>query len=339
MKTDPHRLALLSVLAAATALPACDRQQEPAAPAAAPAASAPVAAAPAGPIISPTQVAAPTEAQRAAGAELATKGSGSIAACNTCHGAAGEGQAAAGFPRLAGQAGAYLRHELESYANGTRKNAVMEPIATAMTSEQRAAAAVYYASLPPNAAAVPSGVAVPARDRGSVLATIGDSARGVQACANCHGPGGIGSGELYPYLASQHPGYLSATMGAWRDGTRNNDPSGQMPVITRSLAPQDVAALAAYYGALPPRDKPMDAERMAAPGFAPAPAVSSGPRTEVSGAGATTAPAAAAGGAGITQGSATTGGAQGPGGGGGTGPTSTGDPAAASSAPAASGAR
>lgn len=339
MKTDPHCLACLSVLAAATALAACGRKEEPAAPAAAPAASAPVAAAPAGPIIPPTQVAAPTEPQRASGAELATKGSGNIAACSTCHGASGEGQTAAGFPRLAGQASAYLRHELESYANGTRKNAVMEPIATAITPELRAAAAAYYASLPPNAAAAPSGVAVPARGRASVLATIGDSVRGVQACANCHGPGGIGSGDLYPYLASQHPGYLSATMGAWRDGTRNNDPSGQMPVIAKALAPEDVAALAAYYGALPPRGQPMDAERMATASFAPASAVSSGPRSEVAGAGATTAPAAAAGGAGITQGSATTGGAQGPGGGGGTGPTSAGNPAAASSTPAASGAR
>jgi cytochrome c553 len=338
MKNATHRLACLSVLAAATALAACGRKEQPAAPAAAPPASAPVAAAPAGPIIAPTQVAAPTEAQRASGAELAAKGSGNIAACSTCHGASGEGQTAAGFPRLAGQASAYLRHELESYASGTRNNAIMQPFAKAMTPEQRAAAAAYYASLSPNAAAVPSGLAVPGRDRASVLATIGDSAKGVQACANCHGPGGIGSGELNPYLAGQHPGYLSATLGAWRDGTRNNDPSGQMPVIAKALAPEDVAALAAYYGALPPRSQAMDAERMAAPGSASAPAVSSGPRTEVSGAAATTAPAAAAGGAGITQGSATTGGAQGPGGGG-TGPTSTGNPAAASTPPAASGRR
>lgn len=337
MKTDPNRLAWLAVLAAASALAACGRNEEPAA--AVPAAGAPAAAAPTGPVIPPTQVAAPTEAQRATGAELAAKGSGSIAACSTCHGAAGEGQAAAGFPRLAGQAGAYLRHELESYADGTRRNPVMEPIAKAMTAEQRAAAAVHYASLPPGAALVPSRPAVPAGDRASVLATVGDSARGVQACVNCHGPGGIGSGDLNPYLAGQHPGYLGATMDAWRDGTRNNDPSGQMQVIAAALAPQDVAALAAYYGALPPRGRPMDDERMAAPGFTPMPAVSSGPRTEVAGAGASTTPAAAAGGAGITQGSGTTGGAQGPGGGGGTGPTSTGNPAAEPSAPAASGAR
>ncbi|MDB5858483.1 MAG: hypothetical protein JWQ76_2172, partial [Ramlibacter sp.] len=276
----------------------------------------------AGPIIPPVQVAAPTEAQRAAGAELAAKGSGAIAACNTCHGAQGEGQMAAGFPRLAGQSSAYLRHELESYANGTRKNDVMEPIATALTEDLRTAVSVHFASLPPNGGPVPTGP-VPARDRGTVLSTVGDSARGVQACANCHGPGGIGSGDLYPYLAGQHPGYLSATLGAWRDGRRNNDPSGQMPVIAKALAPEDVAAVSAYYGALPPRSSPIDAERMAAPGFAPASAVSSGPQTQVSGAAASTAPAAAAGGAGITQGAATTGGSQA-----GTGPSSTGNPAA-----------
>jgi hypothetical protein len=96
-----------------------------------------------------------------------------------------------------------------------------------------------------------------------------------------------------------------------------------MPVIAKALAPEDVAAVSAYYGALPPRSRPIDAERMAAPSFAPASAVSSGPQTQVSGAGASTAPAAAAGGAGITQGAATTGGAQA-----GTGPSSTGNPAA-----------
>src|SRR5205085_2439114 len=111
--------------------------------------------------------------------------------------------------------------------------------------------------------------------------TVGDNAKGVQACANCHGPGGMGTGELYPYLAGQHPNYLTATLGAWRDGTRNDDPSGQMPQIAKSLAPEDIAAVAAYYAGQAPRGGAIDAETMAAVGplaAASGPAVSSGPR-------------------------------------------------------------
>jgi cytochrome c553 len=362
MKTEPHRLLLAAALVAAVSLAACGRKETapapaPAAPASAPAAAAP--AAPAGPIIPPMQVAAATEAQRSAGATLAAQGAGSAAACNGCHGAQGEGMAATGFPRIAGQSRSYLQHELESYASGARKHPVMQPIAAAMSPEQRAAAAVYFASLSPDGTPV-AGAATPAASgasgptptvaaapaaapsapaaakassgRGSLLANVGDNAKGIQACANCHGPGGMGSGELYPYLAGQHAGYLSATLGAWRDGSRANDPSGQMPVIANLLSPEDVAAVSAYYAAQMPRATPVGGERMALPAGATGPAVVSGPQAQQAGAGA-----AAAGGASTEQGAATTGGAQGPGGGGGTGPASTGNPQAGVTAGAAGG--
>jgi cytochrome c553 len=153
---------------------------------------------------------------------------------------------------------------------------------------------------------------------------VGDNGKGVQACANCHGPGGTGSGALYPYLAGQAPSYLTSALGAWRDGTRNNDPSGQMPIIAKGLAPEDISALAAYYGAQPPRLLAIDAEHMAATGplAAANPAtITSGPQQATPGPGGS--PAA---GTGTEQGAPLTGGSQAPGGGGGTGSASTGAP-------------
>ena len=80
----------------------------------------------------------------------------------------------------------------------------------------------------------------------------GDESKLVQACDNCHGPEGVGEGSGYPALAGQHAGYLAAALAAWRDGTRHNDPSGQMPVIAKSLADADVQAVAAFYAQLSP---------------------------------------------------------------------------------------
>jgi cytochrome c553 len=321
MKGRTHSLLLLAALAAGVGLTACGRNETPApAPAPAPApvaaASAP-AAAPAGPIIAPTAAIVPTDAQRSTGATLAAQGGGgSVPACNGCHGAQGEGIAASGFPRLAGQSYAYLAHELESYADGSRKHPIMQPIAAAMNGDQRLAAAAYFSGLSPDGSSAPGAAA--AGGKAPQLASLGDNARGIQGCVNCHGPGGIGSSELYPYLAGQHAAYIAAALGAWADGTRNNDPSGQMPVIAKALSADEIKSLAAYYAGQPARNLPIAGERLAAVGFTPAPAVSSGPQ-------APTPPAGTAG-QGPEQGAATAGAqAQGPGG---TGTASNGAPTA-----------
>ena len=359
MKRAVH---LLALFVAAATLAGCNRHEEATAPAPAPAASSATASAsapapaPAGPVIAPVAATEPTDAQRTTGQQIAAQGGGgAVAACNSCHGAQGEGNAGGGFPRIAGQSYAYLAHELDTYANGTRKHPVMQPIAAAMTEDQRKAAAAYFASLNPNgtstaAAGAASGAAsgtmsgaasatksagagtsAGAGGRGAQLANVGDNSQGVQACANCHGPGGIGSGELYPYLAGQHANYLMATLGAWRDGTRANDPSGQMPLIAQGLTQQDVAAIAAYYAGQPPRATSIDAEHMAAIGpvaAASAAAITSGPQTQPSG-GEGGSPAA---GTGTESGSPSTGGSQGAGVPGGTGPASTGAPQQGASA-------
>jgi cytochrome c553 len=67
-----------------------------------------------------------------------------VAACNSCHGADGNATQAPTFPRLAGQYPEYLVYALESYKNGTRKNAVMMPLASALSRKDMEDLATFY---------------------------------------------------------------------------------------------------------------------------------------------------------------------------------------------------
>lgn len=70
-----------------------------------------------------------------------------LPACMACHGAAGAGNPAAGYPALSGQYAGYVEAQLKAFAAGERKNAIMEPIANAMTPAQMKAVAQYVQGL------------------------------------------------------------------------------------------------------------------------------------------------------------------------------------------------
>jgi cytochrome c553 len=261
-----------------------------------------------------TLAVAPARAQQPAdaGKQIANNGTpDGVAACASCHGAKGEGNAASNFPRIAGQSQSYLARQLTSFANGSRGNPVMSAIVQKLTPQQIGAVSAYYAQL--DAPATPSAGAPAAQQkRGQTLATIGDNAIGVQACANCHGPGGSGEAPNYPYLAGQHAAYLKASLAAWKNGSRKNDPSQQMPMIARRLSDSDIAAVSAYFAAQP-APKSLDQRVVIPQGSAARPV-----------AGAAQSGGTPVQGVGSGQGAATEGGSQGPGGGGaasGSGPS------------------
>ena len=65
-----------------------------------------------------------------AGAGIATNGTpGGVPACASCHGEHGEGNADAGFPRLAGLPSLYMREQLAAFADEQRDNPIMTPVA------------------------------------------------------------------------------------------------------------------------------------------------------------------------------------------------------------------
>lgn len=81
---------------------------------------------------------------------------------------------------------------------------------------------------------------------GDQLAQTGNP---IATCARCHGANGAGGGA-FPNLTLQDPQYLRRTLAAYAAGRRE---SGFMRVIASQLSPQQIAALAAYYTALPRR--------------------------------------------------------------------------------------
>lgn len=119
---------------------------------------------------------------------------GAGSACFSCHGSQGQGDAGGAFPRLAGIGAQYLARRMEDYASGTRPNAVMTPIAQALSRADRRSVALYYAGLPAGGPTVGPATVADARSVqwGATLYAQGSAERGIQACANCHGPNGQG---------------------------------------------------------------------------------------------------------------------------------------------------
>ncbi|MGN2254680.1 c-type cytochrome [Frateuria sp. GZRe12] len=182
--------------------------------------------------------------------ELVSRGNGHGAPpCQSCHGADGAGQAAAAFPRLAGLDASYVARQLADYAAGTRANAVMQPIARALSDEERQAIGTYYSGLP--VPAVPAASQPAANDLGATLATRGRWSQRVPACEQCHGPGGVGVGTHFPPLAGQPASYIEAQLKAWQQGTRRNDPLQLMQHLSRALSAADIAAVAKWFAAQP----------------------------------------------------------------------------------------
>jgi len=194
--------------------------------------------------------AGPSQAEPAAtmalGRKLAAEGNPLGAApCAQCHAIDGAGGGDGAFPRLAGQSAAYLHKQLADYASETRPNAIMTPIAQALSEPERQAASVYYAA---TAGGAPAGTAVDAAAlrRGGRLFALGEAERGIQACGNCHGPDGRGLPPLLPKLAGQHATYTEQQLQLFQQGVRRNDVAAVMRELSGKLGPADIAALAAY---------------------------------------------------------------------------------------------
>ena len=185
----------------------------------------------------------------AIGKQITTQanGRGSLP-CTTCHGANGMGDAAGGFPRLAGMNAEYLAKQLRDFAAGTRNNAVMQPIAKALNAQEVQEVANFYATQDPKS--TPAKIDAKLLEQGSHIALLGKWEKIVPACVQCHGSGAHGVGTTFPALAGQHASYIEAQLKAWKAGTRKNDPNGLMKGIADRLSESEVKAVAAYLSSL-----------------------------------------------------------------------------------------
>ncbi len=167
------------------------------------------------------------------------------AACVSCHGAEGAGQAAAGFPRLAGLDKNYLAKQLRDFQAGQRSNPVMRPFAQALSEAEIAAVAEYYSGLPVPAALEPQPDEALVKT-GERLAEFGNWSKGVPACYQCHGPEGRGVATHFPTIAPQSATYIASQLHDWKTGSRHNDPVGLMKAVAERLSEDEIKAVSAY---------------------------------------------------------------------------------------------
>jgi cytochrome c553 len=193
---------------------------------------------------------APTQAQAQAQAAATTAPAGPAAAappCEACHGAHGEGMAAAHVPRLAGQSAGYLLKQLNDYAQGTRDNPIMRNFAKALSEKQRIEFAARYAAMSAPFTSQTTPLNEVQLARGHQLAFQGSEGQRVQACDSCHGPDGVGVDFAAPYLAGQSAEYLASAIKAFQQGTRKNDAGELMRSVAQRLDDADIAAVTGYY--------------------------------------------------------------------------------------------
>lgn len=185
-----------------------------------------------------------------AGKVIVLQGNGKAStACVACHGAQGAGNAQASFPQLARLNTDYLAKQLRDFQRGTRKDAVMQPIAKALSEKDIADVSAYFAVQRPPAPTTTADTKL--LTRGELLAVSGFWDKAVPACVSCHGPAGRGVGANFPALAGQHASYIAKQLNAWRSGTRANDPQGLMKGIAVRLPASDISAVSAYLASLP----------------------------------------------------------------------------------------
>lgn len=180
---------------------------------------------------------------------LSNTGTGTVMACASCHGKDGGGMSP--FPRLAGMNAAYLLKQLGDFDSGSRANAIMQPIAKALSAAERAAISRYYADMPIPAASTAPAPVPPGP--GETLALRGKWSAAVPACVQCHGPGGTGVGDAFPSIAAQPEPYIAAQLRAWQTGTRKNDPIELMRHLSAKLSEVEVQAVSEWFSLQPAR--------------------------------------------------------------------------------------
>jgi cytochrome c553 len=146
---------------------------------------------------------------------------------------------------LPGSQAYYLAKQLRDFTSSVRINAVMTPVASALTADDIADVAAYYAGIKAPFLPLRSAGAALIK-QGEELAKIGSAASTVQACDNCHGISGAGEPPAIPYLAGQYASYIALEWRMWRRGFRKSSP-GAMACLGEHFNDEEIAAAAAYY--------------------------------------------------------------------------------------------
>ena len=174
------------------------------------------------------------------------------AVCVSCHQTSGLGMPNLA-PSIAGMPAPYLAAQLQHFKAGERNNALMQPMAMMLDDTGIKVTSEWFASLP---VALPENPAFrgqkPPQDMtdGEKLAYQGDWQRDLPSCVACHGPEGVGVGDAFPRLASQHADYIENQLKAWQAGTRSGDTHGLMGSVANKLTAEEITAVARYFASV-----------------------------------------------------------------------------------------
>jgi cytochrome c553 len=173
----------------------------------------------------------------------ADAGAARAATCAACHGQDGN-SANPQWPSIAGQNESYLVATLQAFKDGTRSDMLMGAQAAALSEQDMADLATYFASQTPARRTADPDLA----DTGGRLYRGGNKEIGTSACIACHGPTGQGNAPAaYPAVAGQHAAYTAKQLNDYKNGTRTSDGESQiMRNITEHLSTDEIAAVAAY---------------------------------------------------------------------------------------------
>ena len=142
----------------------------------------------------------------------------------------------------------YLQKQLVNFKptpgkKAERDNPVMGGMAAGLSEQDIRDVAAYFAAQTskPGAAKHPDTVAL-----GRKIWRGGDLAKGLPACAACHGATGAGLPAQYPRLAGQYPEYIESQLKAFRAGDRRNDANKMMQSIAAKMSDPEIRAVADY---------------------------------------------------------------------------------------------
>ncbi len=170
-----------------------------------------------------------------------------VQGCVTCHGQKGQGTADGYFPRIAGKPAGYLHNQLTAFRDGTRSYPPMNYLVAYLPDPYLKEIAEYFAAQRPPFTAHQGAAANPAQtQRGQVLATVGDPAKGIPACIACHGKSLSGMDPGIPGLAGLRPAYIVGQLTRWRVGERRAAEPDCMKRIATRLTDADISAVAAW---------------------------------------------------------------------------------------------
>jgi cytochrome c553 len=183
--------------------------------------------------------------------------------CVGCHGEDGNSMVST-YPKLAQQHASYLAKQLQEFKAGTRNNAVMAPMAMALSEADMQDIGAYFSEQKITVNPAPS-LPPPADDdavidekkakedmqallvKGSNLYRNGDLSREVSACIACHGPNGEGNKPaVFPAIHAQHADYLIQALTDFKSGARSNNPENMMHMVAKKMTDEEIKAVGYY---------------------------------------------------------------------------------------------